>query len=627
MAVRKSKKIDRWHWIRYQNSNPSSSGDLARNFKNEGRRDLDPGIFQLFPIPNPARFLARESIQNTMDACNDIRFTDIHGVGPVEVIFRFVELTGESKKLFIESASLGELASRRVFLQEGSAAKESKNCLDHLEDETPLRLLYVEEHGASGMYGPWDDDFGSSKLSIAMLSQNISEKPSSAGGAYGHGKSVNAMASKIRVNIAYTCFLPELTEPTVTRRLLGVPYWPTHLLDGPKFTGFALLGDLSQTGSNAVATPWVNHDADREALNLGFAQRSSEKRDQCGTSMLIIDPDINQDDLERAVERYWWPAISDRRLRVQIISPDGSPHPVRPRLNPLLRGFEDAYQAITTPSGQDDSAVRVRETSRLQQLGIKSGDIAMVPATSLGADADDERQTSLVAYVRGLGMVVKYRSLAIGPAFVHGVFLSNQTREIETLLNKCEPKTHYDWLPEPDEPNPETRESIRLLVQNINNSVHKEVRDFSRSITPPEDDRPVRFKDLDKELRDLVVDSGDGPPPPGDRDFSIRRLHPRKKAIGEHQIQVSGKVVLQRTSDEVNQCKFSIRYFLPDEVSRGKPIKLAIQVPPGFEPVESDTNTFIGPCDNEPIEIVWTTPAYDRNWIGELDIEALKHGA
>jgi hypothetical protein len=473
------------------------------------------------------------------------------------------------------------------------------------------------------MYGPWDDDFGSSKMSVAMLSQNISEKPTSAGGAYGHGKSVNAMASKIRMNVAYTCFVPGENEKDVSRRLLGVTYWPTHAENGPKFTGFGLFGESRQTGANQICVPWENSDADQVAEKLGFELRNPNDRDQCGTSMLIVDPDIEVEDLRRAVERYWWPAISDRVLRVSIVDSSGSVRPIRPRLDPVLRGFEDAYQAIRTPSGQDDSAVRVRAASNVSILGCKSGDIAMVPATSLGDHIDEGKQSSLVAYIRGLGMVVKYRSLGIGPAFIHGVFVSNQLPEVEVLLNKSEPKTHYDWLTEPDEPNAETLEKIRLLVQNINNSVYREVKEYSRSISPSDDDRPIRFKDLDKELRDLVFDSGGAPPPSGDRDFAIRRGRPKKKAVGEHLVQVSGKIVLQRNSEKAGKCKFTLHYFLPDEISRGKPIELSISAPHGFIRSDSDPNTFVGDCESWPIEVHWVTPPYDRTWVGELDVEAV----
>ena len=90
-----------WSWDRYQNGRPSASGDMANNFKNEGHQNLDPGLFTLSPISNTARFLSREAIQNTVDASRDLQFTNVLGELPVEITFRFVELTGRKKKEFI----------------------------------------------------------------------------------------------------------------------------------------------------------------------------------------------------------------------------------------------------------------------------------------------------------------------------------------------------------------------------------------------------------------------------------------------------------------------------------------------------------------------------------------------
>ena len=143
MNARNSASSNQWFWLRYQNSTPSASGDMARNFKNEGRRDIDPGIFQLNPIPNPARFLARESIQNTIDASRDTRFTDFHGDGPVEVVFRFRDLSGQEKRDFVAIAAISELSDRRALLQEGSAAAVAIPLVPILLDRL-VSLLHCE---------------------------------------------------------------------------------------------------------------------------------------------------------------------------------------------------------------------------------------------------------------------------------------------------------------------------------------------------------------------------------------------------------------------------------------------------------------------------------------------------
>ena len=330
---------------------------------------------------------------------------------------------------------------------------------------------------------------------IAMLSGNISDKPSTAGGSFGHGKSVNAIASRIRVNIAHTCFRSVDAEAGVTERLLGVTYWPMHAVESKRYWGFGVLRERPLRRCLLRGTP-LGRRRRGQAEQLGFVERTAVSRHLCGTSMLIVDPNIDPDELRRAVERYWWPAISDGVLRVRFIGYDGTETHARPKQDKLLKGFEMAYRAIKTPSGQGDNVVRVRPAATVQALGETSGRIGMIPAPIAPDDALTEKQTSLVAYIRGLGMV-NHRSLQIGPAFVNGVFVANAHEDVERLLVKSEPKTHADWLKDPDDTDVETKNRVRLLVQNIDESVRREVKDYSRFLAPLDPDEKFTFKDLD----------------------------------------------------------------------------------------------------------------------------------
>ena len=88
-----------WAWPDLKNGQPGQSGDIARNFKTEGR-DPDPGLLARDPVTSVPRFFAREFIQNTVDADRDVQFTGTFGgAEAVEVVFRFVELTGRRKRL------------------------------------------------------------------------------------------------------------------------------------------------------------------------------------------------------------------------------------------------------------------------------------------------------------------------------------------------------------------------------------------------------------------------------------------------------------------------------------------------------------------------------------------------
>lgn len=614
-----------WYWDRFRNNQPNVSGDLAKNFRNEAASDLDPGVFQAFPVSNVARFLVREFIQNTIDASRDPWFTSLRGNGHVVVKFRFEELVGREKLDFISRVDLGAMAARSQQLPDGSAAKQPDTALADLDSDRPLRLLFIEEYGASGMYGPINDDAGTSKMTLAMLTMNDTEKPAGAGGAYGQGKSVNAMASKVRINVAYTCFPEDRREPGVTRRLLGVAYWPVHNVGVPRFTGWGRWGNSVDLNGEHQIVPWENEEADLNAALLGFRHRDSAQRSDCGTSMLIVDPEVDPDSIRRAVERYWWPAIADGALQVSVQEPNGRAHVIDPSADPLLRSFEDTYRAIRTNVGESATLYR-RPGATVLELGKRSGDLALVPGVSLGDQIDDGRQSSLVAYVRGLGMVVKYRSLAIGPVFVQGSFLSHQDAEIETLLNQSENKTHYDWLDNPDIADARTKEKVRLLVRNINNSVYAGVKEFSRRLTPDNPDRPT-IVDVPPIMRPLLTEEGEIVPP-GDRKFSINRQRPRKRPVGENEISVSGRVTITRLDPKVESCEVTINYFLLEEDSRGDTLRLAIKPPPGFTSTgdPSSVNTFVGPIGDESLLFEWSTPDYSRLWVGDLDIEVVSHG-
>lgn len=605
------------------------SGDNSRNFKNETDSEIDGSLFGDEPLPSSARFLAREALQNSVDASRDERFTSSHGHEALLVTFRFRSLIGKEKEAFVNELGLRELRSRVSSLDQSSAAAHSNNCLHHLDDKTPLQVLYIDESGASGMYGPWNER-GRSKMSIAMLSGNISEKPKNAGGAYGHGKSVNALASNIRVNVAYTCFDTDPLEPIVSRRLLGVTYWPDHSHEGANFSGWGLLGSPQSHGETVI--PWNNEYADRQASKLGFTPRDPSRREDHGTSLLIVDPAMEPADLVSAIQRYWWPAISQSQLRVSVVTSEDDVIHVRPMSHPIIRNFVTAMNGIISPSAQPDEQMRVRPASRVNVLGVSAGDIAMVPAPIHTAD-DTAEQSSVIAYVRALGMVVRYRRLRIGPSYIHGVFRAHPSEDVETLLLKSEPKAHDRWVPNADESDENLREQIRLLVHAIDRSVLKEVKDYSEELSPPEDSRPVRFGELDRLLGTLL--SEDGPelpgPEPTARDFSIRRSKVAKKAVGFDQIQVSGVITFERLDDKIDSCVVTLRYFIRDERGRqtGKDgqLRLELLAPSEFKFDDSAPGVLIGPCGPGAIQIEWSTPPYSRGWVGDLDVEVVEDGA
>jgi hypothetical protein len=603
------------------------SGDNSRNFKNEANPEIDGSLFADEPISSAGQFLAREVIQNSVDASRDPKFTNLFGDGILRVHFRFEAFTGEEKKDLVAALNLEELRARSENLGPSAAAATIDNCLRFLDSDQPIRLLFVDEYGASGMYGPWDDDLGTSRMSIALLSGNISEKPESAGGAYGHGKSVNAMASKIRVNVAYSCFSPDPAELDVSRRLLGVTYWPDHRIGSTMYLGWGIMGGPKSDGLRAV--PWINDDADLQALRMGFRTRHPGERNLMGTSLLIVDPAMEPEEISKAVQRYWWPAIEKGFLRVEVSRPGEEAIPVRPRADPVIKNFVTALNGLLAPSDQPDSQIRIRDAGRVNTLGKSAGQIALVPAPDLDDGNDGTDKYSVVAKMRGLGMVVSYQKYRIGPAFVHGVFLANPDEEIETLLNKSEPKAHDRWLENADESNPQTKEKIRLLVKRITSEVRSQVRQYSQELKPVDDDRPVRFRELDRLLGSLISEEGTKPPPVPNqkRDFSIHRTGLRLKPLKNDTLAATGVVKFQRTDDKISKCEISIRYFIRDDQRRSGEVLLNFKLPEGFALEEGSDGLIVGDCSADPIQITWETEPYSRQWVGDLDVEVTKYGS
>ena len=103
------KNEKKWNFRVWKDGEPGGSGDIAKNFKNEGMdADWEPEYFSRQDeevlgggLRDEPRFFAREFIQNSMDASESKVFTDAYGngVGPLKISFTFSEVSGKNKRL------------------------------------------------------------------------------------------------------------------------------------------------------------------------------------------------------------------------------------------------------------------------------------------------------------------------------------------------------------------------------------------------------------------------------------------------------------------------------------------------------------------------------------------------
>jgi hypothetical protein len=635
-----------WQWEHVDEDRSGSSGDLAKLFKNE--KVKQPGVLAVAAPPEDATLLAREAIQNSWDAAISLK----RQLGLArddeprfELRFLFRDVVGEEKVAIVERLGLAQLGDRITEIKKSADADDraavrtrlglaESDCLDNVTDSTvPLRLLTLEESATTGMGGRWQG--AASKLYLALVSVGFTVKDSGSGGSYGYGKAGLIRASHTRTVLAHTCFAEDPDEPGVTARFLGMTYWGKHDVGPTQFTGFARLGQATQSGSSR---PFQNEAADEWAVALGMPERDPTVIDQRGSTFLIVDPTVKAHELCHAVERSWWPALIDNQFDVEIVDADGTVLRPRPKKNDTLRPFWRGWELATTPQDNDvDNELRRNLGTYNPQGGSKAelGTIGLVAdlegwsyAQGAAATIDGESvdHQSLVALVRGPRMVVEYYELGRAQPYVRGTFVAHD--DIDDLLRQTEPKAHDAWQRRISE------EGVDPVAPKVADQVLKRigqaVKDFRKKLTPPTPrEQDIRLPLLDDLLRSIFDEKGKGkkpPPPPPPRTVSIN-VTQAVEAVRE-QIRLVATVRLALTdnidSDEA-ECEVALRYAWDEDGRRGENQAIDVAAPVGFSIVEAEEHrgtVLRGPLSHELVDFEITSAPYQPDWTGQLIVTA-----
>lgn len=247
----------------------------------------------------PEHVLAREAIQNSVDAGNGVK---------VKVRFRESAVKGVKKTAFVQAADLGSIAERSKEL-----SLSEPNCLATLDiPQKELCLLYVEDYNSVGLSGdPHDMDSNFYRLLLSLGDRSKSRTAQgSTGGSYGFGKSVYSSSSAIQTIFAYTRFKDGNTERT---RIFGCGYFVSHNYKKSPYSGRAWLGmpEKKDNMGRVIVDPIEGTKADELAENLGFTLR---KTGEVGTSILIVDAAVDIKAIERGIEDWWWPRLIENML-------------------------------------------------------------------------------------------------------------------------------------------------------------------------------------------------------------------------------------------------------------------------------------------------------------------------
>jgi len=471
-------------------------------------------------VLNDTALLAREAIQNSSDAAR--AFASVHPGVPFQVVFRFVHLFGQEKKEAVEALNLRRLAERRSAYQ--TDPLQPGNALDSLDDpRVPLSLLYVEDFGTHGLYG--SIHIGKkSHLFKAMYYLGSSDKAADAGGSYGFGKSALMRASRIRSVLAHSAF-EKFEGDQVRTRLVGFTWWPDLQEGDILWNGRLSFSDhQEQGGGKHIEAPFEGDRAVEIAASLGFQDREPGALGQLGSSFLVVDPAIDPDELVSEIERWWWPALEESRLDVQVILATGEVKVPRPANNPFVAQFLRALRIATgVDSASDPNRERLASDEWRDRSGLGGrnlGSLALVVHDAGEDEAPDDLENApLVALTRGPRMVIRYEKVGRSRIPLRGVFVASET--IDHLLRDTEPSSHDQWTKNPSADLPaEATDTARTVLEKIQASVRR----MAGEITPAPPKSNKALSHFAKLMSGFLGNKrGPTPPPtPGGEKFELQ---------------------------------------------------------------------------------------------------------
>ena len=382
------------------------------------------------------------------------------------------------------------------------------------------------------------------------------------------------------------------------------------------------------------ALPFENDAADEIAASLGMAVRDPDVPVDLGTTLLLVEPTVTAHDLVAATERYWWPALHEGSLHfdVSVVDEAGDTHYPRPRSNPDIRPFIDAYEAATTPQDNKRANLRrvpLRSVGRHATPGIL-GLRAEVPGWSYPDHIESEPgldHRSLVALVRKPRMVVEYFDVGGILPYIRGTFVADDS--INEALRGTEPKAHDAWQTKSAAGDPPEEDAT--LARDLLSRIRSNVDNFRRELKPkPKPAERLRLPEFDRIMRSLLGGRGSGrrPPPVEQRPFSIRpggglETAPdgRLRLTGTAAVEFSEHHAVE--SEEGDEIEVRVRYRFMEDDRPGNSAALDIEPPPGFTSVTGRLDTFRGRlAAGSAARFNYLSEEYDPDWTGKLYVDA-----
>ncbi|VTT98818.1 Uncharacterized protein (Fragment) OS=Lysinibacillus fusiformis ZB2 GN=C518_4451 PE=4 SV=1 [Gemmataceae bacterium] len=436
---------------------------FAPNGNGEEHGFHNPGV-ETFK-DNLERYLAREAIQNSIDARLDLD-------NPVEVTFELLDVARSEIPAMDELADALKRCSS--YWAKDAKAKAFFDRAHKLAQAKVVSCLRIGDANTTGVPGgDAERELGWYNL---VRSSGSSAKAAGAGGSFGLGKHAPFAASRL-LTVFYSTRLEDASSA-----FQGVTRLVTH--DGAE-------GRRQPTGF--LGGPNGRSIRNKKDIPKAF------RREESGTDVYVLGYHADEaweDEIVYSVLENFWPAIHRGDLTVTAGDTTVSKDNLAALLAKYSTDHKD-FEAHLYYRAYTDTAPKTEQTTLLPVLGEASTYFL----------SGDQAYPNRVAMVRATGMVVYHRR---GRSRVPYVGVFECCNEVgNEVLRQMEPPRHDDWNPDLPEKG-ENRKAKKVLDDTINARI--------KGLAPASTEKTIVIPDLSQYLPDdgdTPDEAFDGPPADG----------------------------------------------------------------------------------------------------------------
>ena len=453
--------------------------------------------------------LAREGAQNALDAGKDVE-------GITELEFHELKISGKNKADLIKLFGFKELLSERVKEFKKNERNEffAKNLEEFLEGDELQALLIRDKKtcGLGGAFDKYDKGDHFARLVCALNLDDKADDNSNSGGSFGLGKTAYAKSSLINTVLYHSTFERSSRSKNVGRRLMIAGVYPKHTYQNKDYGGFAYYGEKDPDEEKS-AIPFEDSEAEKlwEKVLFLFDKNDINRSDtDYGTDILIFKSQVDLNQIRKASEDYYFPALIEQKVNIRFFHEDGEikvPQPFeRPDLDQFVKLMQDAKK--NTQILEEKKKVSNFQKYINHELGTYAFEAAET-------DEASSKKNNCVAIMRGTGMIINYvpmGSATYEPAV--GTFIAHE--DVWRYLIASENAAHSEWNEKSRRLQQDYPDNGRKIVKSLNKRLADHFFSFQKNLQPDVASSKTESGLLSKLLSGALSGTkGDRPPDPG----------------------------------------------------------------------------------------------------------------